>query len=108
MTTTLVKVFSALADDTRWKILSRLGEGPASATALAREFPISRQAIIKHLDVLHDAGLAEAAPHGREIVYHALGGQLSEIARKMERIGTAWEKRLAEAKRDAEQGQRDT
>jgi predicted transcriptional regulator len=49
MTQTLAPVFAALGDDTRWAILARLGEGPASASALAREFPISRQAIVKHL-----------------------------------------------------------
>ena len=48
-------MFAALADDTRWAILTRLGEAPASASALARELPVSRQAIVKHLEVLRGA-----------------------------------------------------
>jgi DNA-binding transcriptional ArsR family regulator len=104
MTQTLTPVFAALGDDTRWAILARLGEGPASASALAREFPISRQAIVKHLDVLRAAGLVEAEQRGRELVHRALGGRLSDVARQLERIGSAWESRLAAIKRLAEEG----
>jgi DNA-binding transcriptional ArsR family regulator len=104
MTQTLTPVFAALGDDTRWAILARLGEGPASASALAREFPISRQAIVKHLEVLRAAGLVEAEQSGRELVHRALGGRLSDVARQLERIGSAWESRLAAIKRRAEKG----
>lgn len=104
MTQTLTPVFAALGDDTRWAILARLGEGPASASALAREFPISRQAIVKHLEVLRAAGLVEAEQRGRELVHRALGGRLSDVARQLERIGSAWESRLAAIKRLAEKG----
>jgi len=104
MTQTLTPVFAALGDETRWAILARLGEGPASASALAREFPISRQAIVKHLDVLRAAGLVEAEQRGRELVHRALGGRLSDVARELERIGSAWESRLAAIKRLAEDG----
>ena len=45
-TAELAPVFAALGDETRWAILARLGEAPASASALARELPISRQALI--------------------------------------------------------------
>jgi DNA-binding transcriptional ArsR family regulator len=95
-------VFAALGDDTRWAILARLGEGPASASALAREFPISRQAIVKHLEVLRAAGLVESEQRGRELVHRALGGRLSDVARELEKIGSAWESRLASIKRLAE------
>jgi DNA-binding transcriptional ArsR family regulator len=101
---TLAPVFAALGDDTRWAILSRLGEGPASASALAREFPISRQAIVKHLEVLREAGLVEADQVGRELVHRAIGGRLNDVARQLERIGAAWESRLASIRRLAEEG----
>jgi DNA-binding transcriptional ArsR family regulator len=104
MTPTLTPVFAALGDDTRWSILARLGEGPASASALAREFPISRQAIVKHLEVLRAAGLVETEQRGRELVHRALGGRLSDVARQLERIGSAWESRLAAVKKLAEEG----
>ena len=51
-------VFSALADSTRRHVLERLAvSGAASASTLARELPVSRQAIVKHMSVLEDAGL---------------------------------------------------
>lgn len=102
MTGNLAPVFAALADDTRWSILSRLGQGPASASALAREFPVSRQAIVKHLDVLRAVGLVESEMQGREVVYRALGGRLDELARELERVARAWDRRLARIKRLAE------
>ena len=97
-------VFAALADDTRWGILTRLGEAPASASALAREFPVSRQAIVKHLEVLRAAGLVEAHTEGRELVHRALGGRLSDLARDLDRIAEAWDRRLAGLKQLAEEG----
>ena len=100
---TLTPVFAALGDDTRWAILVRLGEAPASASALARELPVSRQAIVKHLDVLSAAGLVESERQGRELVHRPLGGRLSAVARELERIGKSWETRLARIKRLAEE-----
>ena len=103
-TASLTPVFAALGDDTRWAILTRLGEGPASASALARELPVTRQAIAKHLEVLQAAGLVEAEKAGRELVFRALGGRLSDVARDLERIGAAWDARLTRIKRLAEEG----
>jgi DNA-binding transcriptional ArsR family regulator len=102
MTTATPTVFAALADDTRWEILTRLGEAPASASALARELPVSRQAIVKHLEVLRGAGLVEAEQQGRELVHRALGGALSDVARDLDRIGQAWDRRLTRIKDLAE------
>jgi DNA-binding transcriptional ArsR family regulator len=98
----LVPLFAALADDTRWHILTRLAERPASASALARELPVSRQAIGKHLDVLKTAGLVESTMEGRELVYRALGGQLSQAAAELERLGRVWDQRLDRIRRHAE------
>jgi DNA-binding transcriptional ArsR family regulator len=103
VTASLTPVFAALADDTRWAILTRLGEGPASASALARELPVSRQAIVKHLEVLRVAGLVEAEQRGRELVHRPIGGRLSGLARDLDRIAGIWEDRLAGIKRLAEE-----
>jgi DNA-binding transcriptional ArsR family regulator len=100
--TQLTGVFAALGDDTRWAVLARLGESPASASALARELPVSRQAIVKHLRVLEAAGLVETEQRGRELVHRALGGRLSEVAHRLEEIGSAWDARLARIKQLAE------
>jgi len=101
-TATLVPVFAALGDETRWSILAALGEGDASASALAARLPVSRQAIAKHLAVLQEVGLVESARVGRELQYRVLGSQLSDTARRLDAIGAEWDRRLAAIKRIAE------
>ncbi len=102
-TSTLVPVFAALGDETRWSILAALGEADASASALAGRLPVTRQAIAKHLAVLQEVGLVESVRVGRELRYRVLGAQLSETARRLDRIGADWDRRLAAIKRIAEQ-----
>jgi DNA-binding transcriptional ArsR family regulator len=102
VTASLVPVFAALADETRWDILTRLGARELSASALATELPVTRQAIAKHLASLADAGLVEAVPSGREIRYRALGARLSAVASELDRIGTEWDARLARIRSIAE------
>jgi DNA-binding transcriptional ArsR family regulator len=102
-TSTLVPVFAALGDETRWSILVALGEGDASASALAGRLPVTRQAIAKHLAVLQEAGLVESVRVGRELRYRVLGAQLSETAQRLDRIGAEWDRRLAAIKRIAEE-----
>lgn len=53
----LSEVFGALADPTRRAILARLAEGEATVNQLAEPFPISLQAVSRHLKVLERAGL---------------------------------------------------
>ena len=53
----LSATFSALADPTRRAILARLADGEATVTELAEPFPVSVQAVSKHLKVLEHAGL---------------------------------------------------
>ncbi|MFI5775141.1 ArsR/SmtB family transcription factor [Streptomyces sp. NPDC051658] len=102
MTTTPPVVCAVLGDATRWKILTRLGEGPMSASALAKVLPVSRQAIGKHLEVLREVGLVESEQRGREVVYLAVGAQLGALARELDRIGRSWETRLLQIKQLAE------
>ncbi len=93
---------AALGDPTRWDILAQLGYGAQSASALARQLPVSRQAIGKHLEVLRDVGLVEPEKRGREVVYVADGARLSALARELERVGRSWETRLLRIKELAE------
>ena len=95
-------VCAALGDATRWEILTRLGAGPMSASALARTLPVSRQAIVKHLEVLRGAGLVESERRGREVVHLAVGARLGALARELDRIGRSWETRLLRIKEVAE------
>ena len=103
MTTgTLIPMFSALADETRWSILTALGEGDASASSLAGRLPVSRQAIAKHLAVLQEVGLVEPVPVGRELRYRVIGTKLAATAAKLDAIGREWDRRLAAIKEIAE------
>ena len=103
MTTgTMVPVFAALGDETRWSVLAALGEGDASASALAGRLPVSRQAIAKHLAVLQEVGLVEPVRVGREVQYRVLGAQLRDTATRLDEIGAEWDRRLAAIKEIAE------
>ena len=102
-TTALGRMLAGLADDTRWALLVRLGDRPASASALAAEFPVSRQAIAKHLAVLAELGLVTSEKAGRELRFVALGARIVEVGRALEQIGRGWDRRLAQIKALAEQ-----
>ena len=101
-TDTLLPVFAALADETRWSILQALGEADASASALAVRLPVSRQAIAKHLSVLQEVGLVEPFRVGREVRYRVLGAELAATAARLDAIGREWDRRLAAIKELAE------
>jgi DNA-binding transcriptional ArsR family regulator len=62
----LNSTFAALADPTRRAILTRLSDGEATVTELAERFPISVQAVSKHLGVLERAGLIERGRSAQE------------------------------------------
>jgi DNA-binding transcriptional ArsR family regulator len=98
----LPAAFAALGDDTRWELLQRLGTAPASATTLAADRPISRQAVARHLEVLREAGLVETEVHGREVRYRAIGSRLSALARDLDTLAAGWERRLRTIKAAAE------
>jgi len=71
-------LFAALADPTRRRLVTRLArEGPRTATALARDLPMSRQAVVHHLQTMADAGLVEARRVGREVLWTATAGALA-------------------------------
>ena len=64
------QVFAALADPTRRQLLELLGgQAAASATALAGQLPVSRQAVVKHLAVLQQSDLVTRRRDGREVVF---------------------------------------
>jgi DNA-binding transcriptional ArsR family regulator len=93
-------VFGALSDGTRRRVLTLLGEhGEASATDLAREVPVSRQAVQKHLGTLSDAGLVAARRAGREVLYRPTPAPMSEAMAWMAEVGGQWDERLAALER---------
>jgi DNA-binding transcriptional ArsR family regulator len=96
-------VLVALADPTRRKLLDLLAaQGEVSATVLAKHLPVSRQAIIKHLTVLQDAGLVAGGRVGREVRYAVRPAALNATARWMATLASDWDRRLATIKRIAE------
>ena len=67
-------MFGALAEPMRRQLLQTIAQHPATATELASELPISRQAVTKHLSSLSEAGLLERERAGRDIRYRAHPG----------------------------------
>jgi DNA-binding transcriptional ArsR family regulator len=99
-------VFAALADPTRWRVLTLLAErGEATATTLAGDLPVSRVAVVKHLAVLDRAGLVGAQRKGREVRYTVRPERLTATARQLNAIAGEWDARLAAIKRLAEEGE---
>jgi DNA-binding transcriptional ArsR family regulator len=89
-------IFTALADPTRRQVLRLVAErGPASATTLERELPVSRQAVVKHLVVLRRAGLVVGQRSGQEVRYGLVPEPLGEAAEWIAETGARWDARLA-------------
>ena len=89
-------VFDALADPTRRRLLERLSaSGPVSITELAQTFPISRQAVSKHLTALEAAGLVRAERRGRTRVLTFSPEPLAGAASWIAGIEARWDARLA-------------
>jgi len=98
-------VLTALADPTRRQLLDVLAAyGEATATMLAAELPVSRQAVVKHLAVLGAAGLVSGDRAGREVRYTVRSQRLADTARWMAGLAADWDRRLARIKRIAESG----
>jgi DNA-binding transcriptional ArsR family regulator len=89
-------VFTALADPTRRAMLHTLRAQPAAtASGLAGELPMTRQAVSKHLGALARAGLVEAHREGRETRYTLTPAPLAEAMEWMADAGGFWDSRLA-------------
>jgi DNA-binding transcriptional ArsR family regulator len=89
-------VFAALADARRRELIDLLGErGSATATELARELPVTRQAVQKHLSGLAEAGLVAGRREGREMRYRLTPAPMSEAVSWMTEVGARWDERLA-------------
>lgn len=90
----LDRVFAALADPTRRAMVDRLLAGPATVTELARPFSMTLAAVLQHLKVLQDSGLASTEKHGRVRTCHAEPGPLRDVEHWIAARRTAWEQRL--------------
>jgi DNA-binding transcriptional ArsR family regulator len=91
----LDRTFSALADPTRRAILARLErEDGASVSELARPFVIKLPAVMKHLDVLDDAGLITRSKVGRTVTVRLHPAPIREAIDWLRRYERFWSKSL--------------
>ena len=90
----LDQVFSALADPTRRAILRALSARPATISEIARPFPVSLNAISKHVMVLERAGLVRREIKGREHHCSIDPVPLREADEWLETYRQFWEQRL--------------
>lgn len=91
----LNRTFAALVDPTRRAILARLeGEGGASVSALAQPFAIKLPAVMKHLDVLDDAGLITRSKAGRTVTVELRHEPMKEAMDWLRRYERFWSKSL--------------
>jgi len=95
----LTDVFDALGDPTRRHIVESLSRQEASATQLAAELPVTRQAVAKHLTALREAGLVEPRRQGRETLYRLNAEPLEAAATWIVRVGGEWDERLERLRR---------
>ena len=103
----LSSTFAALADPTRRAILERLAEGDATVNELAEPFPISVQAVSKHLKVLERAGLITRGRTAQLRPSRLQGAPLGDAAAWLEEYRRFWEggfDRLEQRLRATEKG----
>ena len=96
-------VFQALADPTRRAILTLLQHGSQPVGSIARDFPISRPAISRHLRVLREAELVSEIKVGRNRLYELNAGPLKNVDDWLAHYRHMWQHKLVNLKRFVEQ-----
>jgi len=90
----LDRTFAALADPTRRAMLAHLGKRSLSVSELARPFPISLPAVMKHIDVLAAAGLIRRTKTGRTVECTLKAKPMETAARWLNHYERHWTRRL--------------
>jgi DNA-binding transcriptional ArsR family regulator len=91
----LDRTFNALADPTRRALLARLAQGDGvSVSELAKPFPVSLPAVMKHLDVLSDAGLVAREKTGRVVACQLTAGPMEDAVEWLNRYQRFWTQQL--------------
>jgi DNA-binding transcriptional ArsR family regulator len=91
----LDRTFAALADPTRRALVTRLAQEPGlSVSELAAPFPVSLPAIMKHLDVLSDAGLVARTKTGRTVACRLEAEPMRDAIEWLNRYEKFWSDRL--------------
>ena len=93
-------VFFALGDGTRLSVVRKLGAGGAlSATALSEGAHVTRQAIVKHLQVLEGARLVTHEKRGREVLYTLEARQFQEARAFLDSVSAGWDRAIERLRR---------
>ncbi|MCH8135230.1 MAG: metalloregulator ArsR/SmtB family transcription factor [Proteobacteria bacterium] len=88
-------VFTALGDVTRLGLIATLSDGEArSIVQLADRFPLTRQAITKHLRVLEQAGIVRSERTGRESHYAYVPGPIEKAGTYLKNVSVEWDDAL--------------
>ncbi|WP_422000903.1 ArsR/SmtB family transcription factor [Reyranella sp.] len=91
----LDRTFAALSDPTRRALLARLDEEDGiTVSELARPFPVSLPAIMKHLDVLSDAGLIEKTKSGRTVTCQLRAEPMKQAMTWLQHYERYWTEQL--------------
>ncbi len=97
-------VFFALGDGTRLSVVRKLSAGGAlSATVLSDGAKVTRQAIVKHLQVLEGAGLVTHEKRGREVLYALDAQRLDEARAFLDGVAAGWDRAIERLRRMVEQ-----
>jgi DNA-binding transcriptional ArsR family regulator len=91
-------VFAALGDETRLRLLARLGGGPMSISRLTVGSGMTRQAVTKHLRVLAGAGLVRGTRRGKESLWRLDPRRLEDARRSLDLISRQWDESLGRLK----------
>ena len=95
LNTQVEAVFDALADGTRRRLLQQLSrEGPLTASQLAPDYGVTRQAVVKHLAILRTAGLVTSERAGNEVRFAVEAEPLAAAVDWLEQVGERWDRRL--------------
>ena len=97
--TAIARIFAALGDPTRLKLVTLLCAGGAFSIAqLTATTDISRQGVTKHLQVLAEAGVVRDVKQGRERLWQLEPAQITAARAALEQIGRQWEEALGRLK----------
>jgi DNA-binding transcriptional ArsR family regulator len=95
-TAPLDRTFAALSDSTRRALVMRLAQQPGlSVTELATPFAMSLPAVMKHLDVLSDAGLVKRSKSGRTVACRLDAEPMRDAFEWLNAYEKFWSERLS-------------
>lgn len=96
------RLFTALSDRTRRRILVRLAQSPDDAGAVGRDLDLSRQAVAKQLRILENAGIVETTTQSRRHVHSVAPSRIRDVSELLGLVARGWDSRLEQVKEIAE------